>query len=261
MTKRSSFRHGGGVMDKLSDAESAALAPGTAQPTSGKPAARQSSIRASAERRILGAAESVFAEQGLRGASMRRIAERAGLPTANLHYYFSTKEALYRRVVERICTVWLDAAAAFDAASDPRAALTAYIDAKMELSRTHRDGSKVWATEIMQGAPVIQDYLETTLMAWTESREAAIRGWIEKGLIRPIAPRHLLFMIWATTQHYADFAHQIETLNGGAPLRDPEWAAAKRDVTAIILSGLGLDDASCSSNQVAADPLPRNAAD
>ena len=80
-----------------------------------------------------------------------------------------------------------------------------YIDAKMEISRRHPAGSKVWASEVMHRAPVIQDYLETTLVEWTEGRMAIIRRWIDEGKMNPVDPRHLLYMLWATTQHYADY--------------------------------------------------------
>lgn len=202
--------------------------------------AQKSEHRRAHERLMVEAAEAVFAEHGFGGASMQMIADRAGVPKANLHYYFDTKEALYRRVVERIFETWQAAAEAFDVDEDPAAALSRYIDAKMEISRAHPNGSKVWAAEVMSGAPVVQDYLETTLRAWTTSRERVIADWIAAGRLQPIAPRHLLYMIWATTQHYADFGHQIKTLNDGAPLSDQQWAEAKRDVTALILRGLGL---------------------
>lgn len=200
---------------------------------------RRTEIREENERAILEAAEHVFAESGFGGATTQMIAERAGIPKANLHYYFPTKEALYSRVVQRIFNVWLEAADSFDLEDDPAAALGAYIDIKMEISREHPAGSKVWASEVMHGAPIIQEYLETTLRDWTESRVRVIEGWIAAGRIAPVEPRHLLYMIWATTQHYADFRHQIETLNAGRPLSDAEWEAAKADVKRIILTGVG----------------------
>lgn len=203
--------------------------------------APKTEIRAENERLILNAAEAVFAEHGFRGATMQMIADRAGLPKANLHYYFTSKEGLYRQVVERIFTIWLEAADAFETSAGPAAGLSRYIARKMELSRTHRHGSKVWANEVMQGAPLVQDTLETALREWTDSRIAAIEGWIAAGQMRAVNPRWLLYMIWATTQHYADFAHQIETLNGACPLSDGQWAEATRTVCSIILGGLGLD--------------------
>jgi TetR/AcrR family transcriptional regulator len=204
-----------------------------------EPQSKRNAIRQENERLILAAAEKVFAEAGFGGATMQLIAAMAGLPKANLHYYFATKEELYRRVVQNIFEIWLHAADVFDKAPGPAEGIGAYIDAKMEISRRHADGSKVWASEVMHGAPVIQDYLETTLRDWTEGRAAVIRRWVAEGKMAPVDPHHLLYMLWATTQHYADFGHQIETLNGGKALSDRQWKAAKDSVKAVILRGIG----------------------
>jgi TetR/AcrR family transcriptional regulator len=200
---------------------------------------RRTDIRRENERAILEAAEKVFAEAGFGGATMQLIADMAGLPKANLHYYFATKEDLYRRVVQQIFEIWLDAASSFDDAPGPVEGIGAYIDAKMDISRTHPHGSKVWASEVMHGAPVIQDYLETTLRDWTNGRIAVIQRWIDEGKMKPINPRHLLYMLWATTQHYADFGHQIQTLNQGRPLTDTQWKEAKASVKDMVLRGIG----------------------
>ncbi|MBP6737795.1 MAG: TetR family transcriptional regulator C-terminal domain-containing protein [Rhodobacteraceae bacterium] len=200
---------------------------------------RRNEIRQQNETLILQAAETVFAEAGFGGATMQLIADVAGLPKANLHYYFATKEDLYRRVVQNIFEIWLHAADCFDKAPGPVEAIGAYVEAKMEISRRHPNGSKVWASEVMHGAPVIQDYLETTLRDWTAGRAALIQNWIDEGKMAPVDPQHLLYMLWATTQHYADFSHQIETLNGGKPLTDAEWRAATDSVKAILLRGIG----------------------
>lgn len=200
---------------------------------------RRNEIRQQNETLILQAAEKVFAEAGFGGATMQLIADVAGLPKANLHYYFATKEDLYRRVVQNIFEIWLQAAGSMDRAPGPVEGIGAYIDAKMEISRRHPDGSKVWASDVMHGAPVIQDYLETTLRDWTTGRAALIQRWIDEGKMAPVNPEHLLYMLWATTQHYADFGHQIETLNGGKPLTDAQWRAAKDSVKTMILRGIG----------------------
>ncbi len=200
----------------------------------------KAAIREENEKAILEAAEEVFAEYGFSGASTSRIAERAGIPKANLHYYFPTKEELYRRVIDNIFNIWLEAANSLDDSDDPGQALTRYIHTKMDLSRSRPLGSKVWANEIIQRAPMIQDYLEVTLREWTDSRTGMIQRWIDEGKILPIEPRYLLYMIWATTQHYADFGHQIATLNEGRELSDEQWEEAKRTATEIILRGIGM---------------------
>jgi len=199
---------------------------------------RRTEIRQHNETLILQAAEKVFAEAGFGGATMQLIADMAGLPKANLHYYFPTKEDLYRRVVQDIFEIWLHAADSMDQAPGPIEGIGAYIEAKMDISRRHPNGSKVWAFEVMHRAPVIQDYLETTLRAWTTGRVRLIERWIAEGKMKPVDPEHLLYMLWATTQHYADFGHQIETLNAG-PLSDADWQKATDSVKSMILRGIG----------------------
>lgn len=201
---------------------------------------RKFSKRSQNQKIILAAAEKVFAEAGFAGATTQLIADVANLPKANVHYYFKTKEELYRRVVLNIFDIWMQAASAFDTALGPREALSRYIDMKMDLARSHPYGSKVWAAEIMHGAPIIQDYLEGRLADWTQDRSQHILRWIENGEMDAVDPAHLLYLIWSTTQHYADFSHQIETLNGNAPYSDDQWQAAKLSVKSVILKGVGL---------------------
>jgi len=187
---------------------------------------------------ILAAAEAVFAEFGFKGATTAEIARRAGVPKANLHYYFSTKEQLYRVVLERVLTTWLNAADSLDHNDEPDVALARYIAAKMDLSRTMPLSSQIWASEIMRGAPVIQDFLETTLKKWLKSHEVILRRWMSEGKIHPVDPHVLFYMIWASTQHYADFAPQIVSLNGGDPLSDAQFEEAKTQVIEIIVRGI-----------------------
>lgn len=205
-----------------------------------KPKSKREGLRRETLALILATAERIFADHGFKGATMQAIADEAKLPKANLHYYFPTKQALYRQVVERIFNIWLDAAESFDTEAAPEDALGTYIRKKMEISRSHPYGSKVWANEVIHGAPIIHDYLETTLTEWTDTRIKVIERWTAEGAIDPVDPRHLLYMIWSTTQHYADFSHQIVTLNGGKPFDDTQWAQATESVTNIILKGIGV---------------------
>jgi TetR/AcrR family transcriptional regulator len=198
----------------------------------------RSSAREENQRLILEAAETVFAEQGFKGATTGEIAERAGLPKANVHYYFPSKLDLYREVMARVLERWLAAADSLDDSDDPEEALGRYIAAKMELSRTRPLGSRIFASEIMRGAPVIIDHLETTLKNWLVSRSAIVRRWIEEGKLAEIDPKALFYLIWSATQHYADFARQIEVLNDDKPLSEEQWARSTREVTQMILRGV-----------------------
>jgi TetR/AcrR family transcriptional regulator len=204
----------------------------------GNTATTNAERRRRGEELILRVAEEVFASLGFQGATMTEIGRRAGLPKANIHYYFSSKANLYRRVVDDVFNVWLKAADQFDDYDDPRKALTTYISAKMDLSRSRPNGSKVWANEIIHGAPMIRDYLESHLRQWCATREARIQSWIDRQMIRPVNPRFLLYMIWASTQHFADFDTQITILNEGKALSDDDFNEAKQTLIDVILNGL-----------------------
>ncbi len=198
----------------------------------------RSAAREGREKAIFEAARAVFAEFGFKGSTTAEIARRADIPKANLHYYFPTKEALYRAVTEDVLNTWLEAASSFDESTNPSEAIAAYIGAKMDMARLDPIGSRIWANEILRGAPVIGDFLETTLLDWLKSRETIVRRWIKTGKLVAIEPRYFFYMIWATTQHYADFEGQMVALNGGKPLSDAQFETAKVQVIAILLRGV-----------------------
>lgn len=202
---------------------------------------RKLGIRLKNTEKILLAAEQVFAERGFAGAAMQDIAQLVELPKSNLHYYFKTKEDLYRAVLFNLLDVWKQDALCFELYDDPRVVLTTYIRAKMNHSRTRPHGSKVWASEVMQNAPILGDKLREALYDWAKLKEAKIREWVDSQRILPVAPDYLLYLIWASTQHYADFDYQVTALNGHTPLSDQQFEQAVQTITAVVLRGIGLE--------------------
>ncbi|MCU1727074.1 TetR/AcrR family transcriptional regulator [Pseudomonas sp. 7P_10.2_Bac1] len=198
-------------------------------------------IRRSNVEKILLGAEKVFAEKGFAGAAMADIASEVGLPRSNLHYYFSTKTELYNAVLLGLLEVWKQDALCFETYDDPRLVLSSYIRAKMTHSRTRPHGSKVWADEIIHGAPTLGLTLDASLYDWAKIKEAKIRQWVTDKRILPVEPSSVLFMIWASTQHYADFDHQVNIINEHQPLSDIQFERAIHSVTSIILRGIGLE--------------------
>jgi TetR/AcrR family transcriptional regulator len=197
-------------------------------------------IRRANVERLLDAAEAVFAEKGYGGATTAAIALRAGLPKANLHYYFRTKEQIYRAVLDRILGLWL---AAFDpsaAGDDPAGILEAYIRAKIRLSREHPQASRVFAREILSGAAHIRGYLVGDLRRWVARQSELMRGWIARGRMDPIDPVHLLFVVWAATQTYADFDAQIRAVTGKRAQTQEDYMRAADTVVQLVLKGCGV---------------------
>ena len=187
---------------------------------------------------ILDAAERVFARHGFAGSRLTEIAETAGLPKANILYYFRSKEDIYRSVCQDILKNWLGAIGDISENSQPKEALKRYIEAKMELSRQRPYASKVFAMEIISGAPVIGDYLATNLRSWVGNQVKIFEVWQKRGQITDVSPYHVFFVIWAVTQTYADFETQIKLVLGDKHLGSEEHFRAVKAVTEIILNGL-----------------------
>ncbi len=197
-------------------------------------------IRQTNEALILLAAEKVFARAGFGGATMAAIADGSGLPKANLHYYFGSKDVLYRAVLARILNDWLVPTLGITRDAEPRAALEEYIRAKMNLSAQRPDGSKVFANELLHGAPVVKELLSTELRQLVIDKAAVVQGWIDAGRMAPVDATHLFFTIWATTQTYADFDVQVSAVLGTDSLSAKEHARATEHVVTLLLRGCGL---------------------
>ena len=197
-------------------------------------------IRQTNEALILLAAEKVFARAGFAGATMAAIAEGSGLPKANLHYYFGSKDVLYRAVLSGILHDWLTPTHGITPDAEPRAALEAYIRAKMALSAQRPDASRVFANELLHGAPVIKGLLHTELRQLVREKAAVVQRWIDAGRMAAVDPVHLFFTIWAATQTYADFDVQICAVLGTEHLNHAEHARATDSVVDLLLRGCGL---------------------
>jgi len=197
-------------------------------------------IRQANRERILGAAEAVFARAGFNGATMAAIADAAGLPKANLHYYFGSKHALYREVLASTLHEWLVPMDGLVPDADPRDALERYLRAKLALSAARPDASRVFANELLHGAPVLGDMLRTELRSMVRRKAAVIEGWIAAGRMAPVDPVHLFFTMWAATQTYADFDVQVRAVLGRSRLTARDHERAADHVVSLILRGCGL---------------------
>ncbi len=174
---------------------------------------------------ILDAALGVFSAEGYRGATLDKIAAEAGLSKPNVLYYFASKEAIYTELLSELLDTWLDPLRALDPDGDPIEELLGYMKRKLEMSRQFPRESRLFANEIVQGAPRIEDEITGSLKALVDETAKLIESWIASGQLAKIDPHHLIFSIWATTQHYADFDVQVRGIlqpDGDTYLDDAE---------------------------------------
>lgn len=161
---------------------------------------------------ILEAALEVFSAHGFRGATIDQIATAAGLSKPNLLYYFPSKEAIHTTLLAGLLDTWLDPLRAMDPMGDPLQEILNYVRRKLQMSQDYPRESRLFANEIVQGAPRIYDALTTDLKTLVDEKATVISHWISQGRLAPVHPYHLLFSIWSLTQHYADFDVQIRAV-------------------------------------------------
>ncbi len=189
---------------------------------------------------ILNAAKEEFVIYGFQGASIKRIAERASIARANIHYYFKDKTDLYQQLLTDIIEVWNSDYDTLNVENDPAQALKAYIRAKVIHSKEDPYSSRIFASELIHGAPVLDDYLNSVFKEWLQTKVEVIESWIERGLMDKVNPHHLLFLIWSSTQHYADFSVQVLAGLDKKALNDKDFEQVITSLTDIILKGCGI---------------------
>ncbi len=195
---------------------------------------RKTRIQQQRTKLILDAALELFATYGFHGTTIDQIAGKADLSKPNLLYYFRNKEHIYTALLERTMDGWLDPFRAIDPEGDPIEELAAYVSAKMEMSFANPMASRLFAFEVQSGAPHLQAAMLNYLKPLVDRKAAVLQRWMDEGKLQPVDPYHLIFSIWSVTQHYADFAVQIDVLLGAQMTRQN----AKTAVLDILLRGL-----------------------
>jgi TetR/AcrR family transcriptional regulator len=202
----------------------------TLNPTAG----RTTRIQEHRKKLVLDSALDIFATYGFHGSTIDQIAAKAELSKPNVLYYFKSKEQIYQSLLERTLDGWLDPFLAIDPDGDPIDEVTKYINSKMDMSFDNPLDSRLFAMEVLNGAPRLQDSMRNMLKVLVDEKAQVISTWMKQGKLKPVDPYHLIFSIWSVTQHYADFGVQIEILLDGKPKRE----VAKAAVLDILMRGL-----------------------
>ena len=192
------------------------------------------------KQQILTAAKQEYALHGFSGTRMQAIADRAGMPKANIHYHFKSKQGLYLAVLDQIIDTWNQPFEWVSADDDPAEALDNFIRNKVQQSYNDPAASRLFASEIIQGAPHLQEYLRHRMRPWVKARVAVIENWIKAGKMRETDPYQLIFMIWASTQHYADFQAQVLAILNKAEFDSDLLQETASFISGMILRGCGL---------------------
>lgn len=223
-----------GATPEGDDAASAEPSKGRAKPRA-KPITR---IQREKQDVILEAALDVFSEKGFLGATIDQIAEAAGMSKPNLLYYFPRKEEIYKRLMTSMLDIWLQPLREIDSVGDPVPEIRSYIRRKLEMSRDFPRQSRLFAGEMLQGGPRIVDVLEGDLKSLVDEKAKVLEGWMDAGKLRRSDPYHLIFSIWATTQHYADFDVQVRAVLGRDRGGEGRFEDAARFLETLFMHGV-----------------------
>lgn len=197
-------------------------------------------IRQVSQEKILLSAQDEFILNGYKGATVQSIADSAGLPKANILYYFKNKENIYHAVLERTLNMWDQGIGDIAYEDGPKRAIEKFIAAKVQMSFKHPKASKIYAMEIIQGAQHLKEFARTYLRQWVREKSKIFQRWIDEGKMRDIDPVNLIFLIWSSTQHYADFDNQILTIMNRADYEDDDITHVTQFLTSFILRGLDI---------------------
>ena len=187
---------------------------------------------------ILAAALETFSQFGIHGTRLEQVAELAGVSKTNLLYYYPSKEVLYVAVLRQILDVWLAPLKAFREEFTPLVAISEYIRLKLEVSRDYPQASRLFCLEMLQGAPLLKEELTGGEKALVEEKSAIIAGWVASGKQAAVDPHQLIFMIWAATQHYADFSAQVEAVTGKTLQDEAFFQRTAENVQRMIIEGI-----------------------
>lgn len=199
---------------------------------------RETRIQRENRERILEAALEVFSRHGFRGSTIDQIAVKAGMSKPNLLYYFRRKQDIYEAVLARLLDAWLAPLREMKSDGDPLAEIQGYIRRKLEMSRDFPRESRLFANEILQGAPRIKKMLEGELKRLVDEKAGLLTCWMREGKLARVDPWHLIFSIWATTQHYADFDVQVRAVLGAGRNGEGRFEDAAEFLATLYAEGL-----------------------
>jgi len=201
---------------------------------------KQGRIRIKSQEKILAAAQEEFIAQGYKGATVQSIADRAGLPKANVLYYFKNKENIYHAVLDQTLDMWDQGIGDISYEDGPKVAIKKFVAAKVQMAFEQPNASKIYALEVIQGAQHLKEYNRTYQRKWVREKSKIFERWMDEGLMRRCDPVNLIFLIWSSTQHYADFETQILTIMNRADYEEDDVQHVTDFLSDFIIRGLDI---------------------
>ena len=148
----------------------------------------------SPEERIFDAAKEEFTEKGFAGTKKQAIADRAGISKAALHYYFRSKEKLFKKVVHYTANLVFSTVKAKINEDLPfEEKISFVIDLYIDTLIKHQDIAFFFFSELMKHPNVLEDIISDQNKL--EELSQAYNAEVAKGTVKKIDTRHLIINV------------------------------------------------------------------
>jgi len=188
---------------------------------------------------ILAAAEGIFAEEGLEGARTDEITSRAGVNKALLYYYFESKEALFRAVLEshlkefqsRIFDI-------LDSPASARSKLIRYINLHFDFISARPYYPRLIHRLITSDDRALRRLFRQYASPLYRKMVEVIEQGVRERELRPVDSHHTVYSLLALNVFYFSAAPLIKAVTHIDPLDQANVQRRKEEVLRFVRYGL-----------------------
>ncbi|MBN2381064.1 DUF2087 domain-containing protein [candidate division WOR-3 bacterium] len=147
-------------------------------------------IHGEVPKKIMDAATELFAEKGFEGASIRDIADKAGVTVPNIYYYYKDKQGLYQATLKTSLGDIIEVMQEIDDPSLPfRERFLALSRTKMKMIRQKDIPMNLWIKEFLDhGGKGMDGKIDITFKEAFAYMEKMLADAMQKGEIRKMNP-------------------------------------------------------------------------
>ncbi len=188
---------------------------------------------------ILEAAERIFADVGLAGARTGAIAASAGVNKALLYYYFRSKEALFRAVMENHLEEFhRRALAALADGGSARSTLLRYVTTHFDFVSARPRYPRLVQRLVITGGRPFERLARKHFVPLYRKLVGVVERGIRAGELRPVDSHHTVLSLVGLTVFYFSAAPALKAVTRRNPYERANLARRKAEVLNFVRYGL-----------------------
>jgi TetR/AcrR family transcriptional regulator len=205
---------------------------------------------------VLAAAVQEFAEKGIAGARIDKIAKRARVNKQALYYHFGDKERLFRAALSSVYEQFrVERTDLESARSSPVDSMKTLVAAIFDHVRDHEDGTAIIGHENrLHGdhlTPNVRKLVRRAVAPMISAISTTLkRGQTQGSFSRTVDPIQLYLTIISLCMFNFTNAFTLSAIVGRDLLSKPALVARKQHVISFVLAGLRADDSQNSTKRL-----------